>query len=214
MGSIELKLNISRVDLIIACSVVVIASILIIGFIIWLVKSSRQNKALKSIDNRLAKEENQNALIQRKMEKACDEKLKKTVENDYLEKVKETLEKKVDQPRDVIRDININIHESGRINSELKDEKSALKTENRKKDSIKDDLKREYEKIQEKIDSESQYSVTENTKEPEVDVMAEIHKMLKETESQDFERPSFVRYNVGKSGKKYTEEDLEKVIRD
>ena len=54
MGNIELKLNISRVDLIIACSVVVIAVILVVGFIIWLVKSSRQNRALKSIDKKLA----------------------------------------------------------------------------------------------------------------------------------------------------------------
>ena len=55
MGNIELKLNISRVDLIIACSVVVIAVILVVGFIIWLVKSSRQNRALKSIDKKLVK---------------------------------------------------------------------------------------------------------------------------------------------------------------
>ena len=46
MGNIELKLNISRVDLIIACSVVVIAVILVVGFIIWLVKSSRQNSEI------------------------------------------------------------------------------------------------------------------------------------------------------------------------
>ncbi len=50
MGSIHLTLDIDRVDLIIAIAVVTIAIIAIIGFIAWLVKSSKRNKMLKSID--------------------------------------------------------------------------------------------------------------------------------------------------------------------
>ena len=48
----------------------------------------------------------------------------------------------------------------------------------------------------------------------EVDIMAEINKMLKETENQSYESSNFLRYNTGKSGKTYTEEDLKNVIRD
>ena len=105
MGNIELKLNISRVDLIIACSVVVIAVILVVGFIIWLVKSSRQNRALKSIDKKLAygksvlTAEEENDICNRTSEQ--NESLKKEIERrDESEQCRKIV-------RDVIRDINM-----------------------------------------------------------------------------------------------------------
>ena len=53
MGSIHLTLNIDRVDLVVAISVVVIALMVFIGLIAWFVKSSRRNRTLKQIDSKL-----------------------------------------------------------------------------------------------------------------------------------------------------------------
>lgn len=53
MGSIHLTLNIDRVDLVIAISVVVIALMVFIGLIAWFVKAGRRNRTLKQIDSKL-----------------------------------------------------------------------------------------------------------------------------------------------------------------
>ena len=53
MGSIHLTLNIDRVDLVVAISVVVIALMVFIGLIAWFVKSSRRNRTLKQNDSKL-----------------------------------------------------------------------------------------------------------------------------------------------------------------
>lgn len=242
MGNIELKLNISRVDLIIACSVVVIAVILVVGFIIWLVKSSRQNRALKSIDKKLAYSksvltaEEENDICNRTSEQ--NESLKKEIERrDESEQCRKIV-------RDVIRDINININDRGISYDEAAvpvkkhrdigkthgDSRSDEMYEDVRKDKsddeqlnlissdemkygdeeqIKGDVKaRHQDYIDEKLENNGEVT------DAEVDVMAEINKMLKETENQSYESSNFLRYNTGKSGKTYTEEDLKNVIRD
>ena len=242
MGNIELKLNISRVDLIIACSVVVIAVILVVGFIIWLVKSSRQNRALKSIDKKLAygksvlAAEEENDICNRTSEQ--NESLKKEMERrDESEQCRKIV-------RDVIRDINININDRGISYDEAAvpvkkhgdigkthgDSRSDEMYEDVRKDKsddeqlnlissdemkygdeeqIKGDVKaRHQDYIDEKLENNGEVT------DAEVDVMAEINKMLKETENQSYESSNFLRCNTGKSGKTYTEEDLKNVIRD
>lgn len=53
MGSIKLVLNIDRVDLIIAISVVTIALLAVIGLVAWFIKTNHQHKTLEQIDNKL-----------------------------------------------------------------------------------------------------------------------------------------------------------------
>lgn len=49
-----MTLNIDRVDLIIAISVVVIALIACIGLVAWFIKTGRRNKMLKNIDGKIS----------------------------------------------------------------------------------------------------------------------------------------------------------------
>ena len=242
MGNIELKLNISRVDLIIACSVVVIAVILVVGFIIWLVKSSRQNRALKSIDKKLAygksvlTAEEENDICNRTSEQ--NESLKKEIERrDESEQCRKIV-------RDVIRDINININDRGISYDEaavpVKKHRDIDKIHcDSHSDEMYDDIRKDKsdaEQLNLISSDEVKYGDEEQTKgdvkarhqdyideklenngevtDAEVDVMAEINKMLKETENPSYESSNFLRYNTGKSGKTYTEEDLKTVIRD
>lgn len=182
MGSIELKLNVSRLDLIIAAGVVLIAAVLIVGFVIWLVKSGRQNRALKSIDSRLASA-NDCAANLSKGGKDNEKIAKHTVrEYVYIDKGGES---KVRVEEDEI--LNKNDDNTPTV---CKDEKNSEDNE--------EDIKLE----------------TQGEEATDVDVMAEIRKMLKETESYQMDRPKPDRYNVGKSGKAYTREDVENIIRD
>lgn len=167
MGSIKLILDIKRVDLLIAICVVVIATILFLGFIIWLVKSARQNKALKSIDAKLDK--------------------------------------------------------NGLLSSDLGSytQESTCKKENAEKtpSNETDDTHYEYSVKQEKNNCNADITNDINDAilsddEPEVDVMAEIRKMLKETEGQHSMSRNIQVNNMGKSGRVYSKEDIENIIKD
>ncbi len=200
MGNIELKLNISRLDLILAGSVVLIALILFIGFIVWLVKSSRQNKALKSIDMRLA----QNA---------------KSDESKGRDKASHTVREYVyidNSGNKTVR--KEQIHEEESSADEMKNSAQEI-TEAKKEDIVMNEEGSDSHEVQSKPIKEtlndSKSSIESEFEEDlEVDVMAEIQKMLKTTESYQMPKLNKDEYNVGKSGKTYSREDIENIIKD
>lgn len=148
MGSIKLVLNIDRVDLIIAACVVVIAFIAIIGLIAWFVKTGRQNKTLRQIDDKLTPKE----------------------------------------PQIVIREV-------------VKEKHSSSKG----KEDEKNDIVPKTENIDDEVIKES---------EEEPDVLEEIRKMMISTKQPTIANEEKDNYNVGKSGKTYTREEIEKLIND
>lgn len=148
MGSIKLVLNIDRVDLIIAACVVVIALIAVVGLIAWFIKTGRQNKTLKQIDDKLTPKE----------------------------------------PQIVIREV-------------VKEKHSSSKA----KEDEKKDIEQETEIIDDDVIKES---------EDETDVLEEIRKMMVSQKQPTIATLEKENYNVGKSGKAYTREEIEKLIND
>lgn len=99
MGSIKLILNIDRVDLVVAISVVLIAIISLIGLIAWFVKSGRRNKMLKAIDNKLTLPE---------QKPAPPEKIiitKSSASEPIIESKKNEIKKEEDEEPDVLEEI-------------------------------------------------------------------------------------------------------------
>lgn len=192
MGNIELKLNISRLDLILVGGVVLIATILFLAFITWLVRSARQNKSLKSIDSRLATNLD---------EKARDIHNTHTIrEYVYIDQYgNKTIRKE-------------NIEQS--FDSSEHSEAGTIKPIEEEDKKIEKDLSNQH-KASRGGDEISKVSDMDNIEEEqEVDVMAEIQKMLKTTESYQMPKLKDNNFNVGKSGKKYSREDIESIIKD
>lgn len=148
MGSIKLVLNIDRVDLIIAACVVVIALIAVVGLIAWFIKTGRQNKTLKQIDDKLTPK----------------------------------------KPQIVIREVVKEKHSSSKV-----------------KEDEKKDIEQETEIIDDDVIKES---------EDETDVLEEIRKMMVSPKQPTIATLEKENYNVGKSGKAYTREEIEKLIND
>lgn len=146
MGSIKLVLNIDRVDLIVATAVVIIAFIAIVGLIAWFVKTGKQHKTLKQIDNKLTPK----------------------------------------KPEIVIREIIRN--DTSKV-AEPKKEKVIANSENIDDEAIDDET-------------------------DEVDVLAEIQKMMVAQEKACDDDIIKEKGNVGKSGKSYTRDEIEKLIND
>lgn len=236
MGNIKLVLNIDRVDLIVAGCVAVIAVLCLIWMIVWMIRTKKQNSALMSIDSKLAPQKCAYAVPAAGTdEKDSSENMKQVSSPVPEQSENEEEPDKAEDETKLEEYITENAEQENVEPENVEPEKDDIQKEESEDETVRfgrelseeirmiaeaaardTETAAETEKTIEAVIEKSQNDTEEDDDdECPVDVLEEIRKMLIETEKnpQTGKTIDDYRINTGRSGKKYSREELDKVIK-
>ncbi|MEG0291552.1 MAG: hypothetical protein RR495_07280 [Anaerovoracaceae bacterium] len=199
MGNIHLNVNVERVDILIAVGVLIMVMIAVVGIFAWLSRSSKQFKVLQNIDRNLEKN------LDGQIKDRSDSKVEVTVINN--EKDNEYVGFPCEEDFEYTGRRQMRSQRRGKVRAQ-----ECSKASSPMECKVEEQLQEDGFDTACKEAPKTNVSKDEGSNEPMLDIAALVAKNQLEFEKESLNREKKDKYSIGKSGRVYTEEELNDLI--